>query len=90
MLTGFLLAGFLVSYYALSITHIQDRVRFYREFAVYIWRAFDLTMIPLGFGVWTTVLFIIASLTAFLLLSSFILCMNKFENVHDMDNKLLR
>lgn len=81
MLTGFLLAGFLVSYYALFIKNKQDRIRFYCEFAIYIWCAFDLTMIPLGYGVWATVIFIIASLTSFLLSSYVILRMSKFENV---------
>ncbi len=66
MLAGFVLTGVLVSCYAHKIEDIRKRGRFFIAYGALIWCTFALTMIPLGFGVLTTILFIIISLIAFI------------------------
>ena len=65
MLTGFLFTGFIVSCYAYKIADTRKRGSFFTAYGVLIWCAFDLTMIPLGFGALATILFITISLIAF-------------------------
>lgn len=60
---GFILAGYLVSYQALRFKNQNDH--FCLKYGIFIWCAFDLTMIPLGFGGLSTVLFIAISMIAF-------------------------
>lgn len=61
MIAGFVVAGALVSCWALR----NEESHLCLEYGVLIWCAFDLTMIPLGFGVLSTVCFIAVSLIAF-------------------------
>ncbi len=65
MLSGFIVTGVLVSCYAYKVKDVRKRNCFFVEYGVLIWCAFDLTMIPLGFGVLATILFITTSLIAF-------------------------
>lgn len=60
---GFILAGYLVSYQALRFKNQNGH--FCLKYGIFIWCAFDFTMIPLGFGVLSTVLFITISMIAF-------------------------
>ncbi len=66
LLAGFVLTGITVSCYAYKIADVRKRVRFFIAYGALIWCTFDLTMIPLGFGVLTTILFMIISLIAFI------------------------
>lgn len=70
MISGFILAGGFVYYYALKNRDIKDKVKnhFCLNYGLFIWCAFDLTMIPLGFGVFSTVIFIAVSLLGFVIL----------------------
>ena len=65
MLTGFVMTGVFVSYYVYKINDVHTRKMVFMEYGVMIWCTFDLTMIPLGYGVLATILFIITSLVAF-------------------------
>ena len=65
LLAGFALTGVLVSYYAHQVNGKREQGRFIIRYGIMIWCVFALTMIPLGFGVSTTVVFIIISLIAF-------------------------
>lgn len=62
MFIGFMLAGCLVSHYAFCL---KGKRYFCLEYGVWIWCAFDLTMIPLGFGLTSTLTFMISSMIAF-------------------------
>ena len=64
MSIGFILTGFLVSYYS----RLENNKLFCIIFGILIWGVFDLTMIPLGFGLAATFLFIIISIIAFLII----------------------
>ena len=66
MIIGFILAGYLVSYNALKIRNQNDYVCLY--YGIFIWCAFDFTMLPLGFGIMPTISFIIVSIIAFILI----------------------
>lgn len=61
MIAGFVMAGSLVSCSALR----NGESRLCLEYGALIWCAFDLTMIPLGFGALSTICFIAVSLIAF-------------------------
>lgn len=65
MIAGFIVTGFLVSCYVYRINDVRRRKTFFLEYGVLIWCAFDLTMIPLGYGILATMLFIITSLMSF-------------------------
>lgn len=65
MLVGFVLTGILVSYYAHKVADVHKRGSFFIAYGALIWCTFDLTMIPLGFGVFETISFIIISMIAF-------------------------
>lgn len=65
MLSGFVLTGALVSYYTHKIADVSTQGRFFIAYGAFIWCTFALTMIPLGFGIFTTILFIIISMIAF-------------------------
>ena len=65
MIAGFIVTGFLVSCYVYRINDVRRRKTFFLEYGVLIWCAFDLTMIPLGYGMLATMLFIITSLMSF-------------------------
>lgn len=65
MMAGFIVTGFLVSYYVYRINDVRRRKTFFVEYGVLIWCAFDLTMIPLGYGMLATLLFITTSLMSF-------------------------
>ncbi len=67
MTLGFILAGTLVAYYAYKAASRKAKGRFVSEYALLIWCVFDLTMIPLGYGIPSTVAFIAVSLIAFAL-----------------------
>lgn len=62
MTLGFLLAGYLVALYAGKQT---ERKFFCIEYGIFIWCAFDLTMIPLGFGLLATIIFMLVSMAGF-------------------------
>ncbi|MDE7398892.1 MAG: hypothetical protein K2N06_05120 [Oscillospiraceae bacterium] len=62
MFVGFVLAGSLVSHRAFTL---KCRNFFCLEYGVLIWCAFDLTMIPLGFGIIPTLAFMATSIIAF-------------------------
>lgn len=66
LLAGFVLAGVLVSYHAYQVSGKREQGRFFMGYGIMIWCTFALTMIPLGFGVATTVVFCLISLAAFL------------------------
>lgn len=65
MLSGFVLTGALVSYYTHKIADVSKQGRFFIAYGAFIWCTFALTMIPLDFGIFTTILFIIISMIAF-------------------------
>lgn len=65
MLAGFFLTGLIVSICADKLADARKRKRFFLGYGVLVWCFFDLTMIPLGFGVLATVLFVLMSLIAF-------------------------
>ena len=64
MALGFILTGSLVSYYS----HIKNNESFCILFGILIWSVFDLTMIPLGFGLVATLIFIIISILSFMVI----------------------
>lgn len=68
MITGFIVTGFLVSCYVYRINDVRRRKAIFVEYGVLIWCTFDLTMIPLGYGILATILFIITSLIAFIVI----------------------
>lgn len=67
MFAGFVLAGTLVSYYAVILKCRNKNVKdiFCLEYGFLIWCAFDLTMLPLGFGTISTLAFMITSTISF-------------------------
>lgn len=65
LLGGFVLTGFLVACYASKVANTNKQGSFITAFGALIWCTFSLTMIPLGFGVLTTALFIAISMLAF-------------------------
>ena len=64
MALGFILTGSLVSYYS----RIKNNESFCILFGILIWSVFDLTMIPLGFGLVATLIFIIISILSFMVI----------------------
>lgn len=68
MIAGFIVAGILVSKYTLIAKHKNrnQRENFCLEYGILIWSAFDLTMIPLGFGITSTITFITISMVSFI------------------------
>ena len=66
MIIGFILTEYLVSYSTLKNRNQNDY--FCLEYRVFIWCAFDFTMIPLGFGITSTISFIIVIIIAFVLI----------------------
>lgn len=68
MIAGFIISGFLVSYYTHKINDVRRKKMFIGEYGALIWCAFDLTMIPLGYGILATILFIATSLIAFMMM----------------------
>ena len=62
MALGFTLTGSLVSYYS----YIKNNKSFCTLFGILIWSIFDLTMIPLGFGLVATLIFILISMLSFM------------------------
>lgn len=70
MMAGFILAGILVSHYTLAAKCRNKNANgfFCLEYGVFIWCAFDLTMVPLGFGIISTMIFMIISIVAFCLM----------------------
>ncbi len=77
MILGFIMSGALVSLYVLKANDKHTKEKFLTGFAVLIWCTFDLTMIPLGFGVFATITFIIVSIIAFTLLKYVIISVEK-------------
>ena len=67
MFAGFVLAGTLVSYYGVILKCRNKNVKdiFCLEYGLLIWCAFDLTMLPLGFGTISTLAFMITSAISF-------------------------
>lgn len=67
MFAGFVLAGILVSYCAVILKCRNKNVKdvFCLEYGLLIWCAFDLTMLPLGFGIISTLIFMITSAISF-------------------------
>lgn len=70
MIVGFVLAGSLVFYCAMKNSNEKSKNRFCLHYGIFIWCTFDLTMIPLGFGVFSTILFIFVSMIGFVVLDS--------------------
>lgn len=66
MIIGFIMAGFLVSKYTLKAKHKNVNDKFCLQYAILIWCAFDLTMIPLGYGLGATIAFTIVSMVSFI------------------------
>lgn len=64
MIAGFIMTGVLISCYGYMVNK-HTKETFYLEYGILIWCAFDLTMIPLGFGASATIIFIIVSMIAF-------------------------
>ena len=77
MILGVIMSGALGSVYVLKANDKHTKEKFLTEFAVLIWCTFDLTMIPLGFGVFATITFIIVSIIAFTLLKYVIISVEK-------------
>lgn len=67
MFAGFVLAGTLVLYCAVILKCRNKNVKdvFCLEYGLLIWCAFDLTMLPLGFGIISTLIFMIISAISF-------------------------
>lgn len=65
MIVGFMIAGILVSRYTFTAKKEGVKERFCIEYGILIWCTFDLTMIPLGFGIMESIIFIIISMMAF-------------------------
>ncbi len=70
MIAGFVLAGSLVFRHAMKNGNEKAKNHFCLHYGIFIWCVFDLTMISLGFGVLSTVIFIIVSLIGFVVLDS--------------------
>lgn len=68
MAIGFMITGCLVSYFSRLQNSAENKQSFCILFGILIWCIFDLTMIPLGFGLAATILFIIVSMLSFLVL----------------------
>ena len=68
MAAGFFLTGTLVSYYAYKANDGRAKGKFIIEYGILVWCIFDITMIPLGYGVTATVSFMFVSMIAFTLL----------------------
>lgn len=62
LLVSFVLTGTLVALYA---EKSESPGKFFASYAVLVWCFFDVTMIPLGFGLTATLLFVLNSLIAF-------------------------
>ena len=62
MAVSFVLTGTLVALYA---EKAESPRKFFASYAVLVWCFFDVTMIPLGFGLVPTLLFMLSSLIAF-------------------------
>ncbi|MBP5555587.1 MAG: hypothetical protein J6X94_12050 [Lachnospiraceae bacterium] len=65
MAAGFFLTGTLVSYYAYKAKAGRAKGKFIIEYGILVWCIFDITMIPLGYGVTATVSFMFVSMIAF-------------------------
>ena len=72
MTIGFILTGYLVSYFSNKQNLINNKNSLCIMFGILIWCVFDLTMIPLGFGLVPTILFIVVSMISFLVLNIYI------------------
>ena len=65
MAAGFFLTGTLVSYYAYKANDGLAKGKFITEYGILVWCIFDITMIPLGYGVPATAAFMFVSMVAF-------------------------
>ena len=65
MAVGFFITGSVVSFYGTKMSVSDVKNSFILLYGVLVWSIFDLTMLPLGFGIIPTVLFIVASIISF-------------------------
>lgn len=65
MAAGFFITGSVVSFYGIKMAVSDGKKSFILLYGILVWSIFDLTMLPLGFGIIPTVLFIVASMISF-------------------------
>ena len=65
MAAGFFITGTVVSFYSVKVAALYDKKSFIPLFGILVWSIFDLTMLPLGYGIIPTILFIAASMISF-------------------------
>ena len=65
MAAGFFITGASVSVYAIKMAALYGKKSFILLYGILVWSIFDLTMLPLGYGIISTILFIAASMISF-------------------------
>ena len=65
MAAGFFITGTSVSFYAIKMAEFYGKKSFILLYGILVWSIFDLTMLPLGYGIISTILFIAASMISF-------------------------
>ena len=65
MAAGFFITGAAVSFYSVKATALYGKKSFIPLYGILVWSIFDLTMLPLGYGIIPTILFIAASMISF-------------------------
>lgn len=65
MAAGFFITGASVSFYAIKMAELYGKKAFILLYGILVWSIFDLTMLPLGYGIIPTILFIAASMISF-------------------------
>ena len=61
----FFITGASVSFYAIKMAELYGKKAFILLYGILVWSIFDLTMLPLGYGIIPTILFIAASMISF-------------------------
>ncbi len=65
MAAGFFITGAAISFYSVKATALYGKKSFIPLYGILVWSIFDLTMLPLGYGIIPTILFIAASMISF-------------------------
>ena len=65
MAAGFFITGAAVSFYSVKVAALYGKKSFIPLYGILVWSIFDLTMLPLGYGIIPTILFIAASMISF-------------------------
>ena len=65
MAAGFFITGTVVSFYSVKVAALYGKKSFIPLYGILVWSIFDLTMLPLGYGIIPTILFIAGSMISF-------------------------